>query len=517
MRKGFLSLAAAAGLTVLCSFGAFAATVFQTVTTPADGCSLVVVEGSYNGSAQAALDRINEIRLEACREGIRDPRNESEFLTEEDYVPLKWSLSLEYIARVRAAESCLVVSHTRPNGKSCFTVQAPDNKQSYSEDLAWNWSDTIVSGVEQWYQEKYDWVNKTGEVTGHYTSMINPGYKYIGLASFTTKEGLYYNTVSAEFDGYYEHDTNMGAPAADCRVVIEIETSALSDTALVKKDEKIQKDGFLDKGDSVLYGLWMRSTLEGRSAHVYDGGNITWTSSDQAVATVDQNGLVLIKGAGSAVISAVSDSGRSASLTISTDHDFGDWQTVAAPTVFAEGVQERTCTICGETEKRPVSKLTPKLSLSKTTVKIRKTKSAKVKAAVAAGDVISAKSSDKKIAVVSVANGVVTIRAKKKAGTAYIAVTTRTGLSQKIKVTVPKVKTTSLSCKKKVYVKKGKKVTLKPKVRPAYCDDKITYRSANKKIASVSAKGVVKGVRKGTTIITIRSGKKTVKVKIIVK
>jgi uncharacterized protein YjdB len=68
-----------------------------------------------------------------------------------------------------------------------------------------------------------------------------------------------------------------------------------------------------------------------------------------------------------------------------------------------------------------------------------------------------------------------------------------------------------------VTVKKGKKVTLKPKLTPTYSDDPITFKSNNKKIATVTAKGVVKGIRKGTTTITVKSGKKSVKVKVTVK
>ena len=101
-------------------------------------------------------------------------------------------------------------------------------------------------------------------------------------------------------------------------------------------------------------------------------------------------------------------------------------------------------------------------------------------------------------------------------GIANITVSTGTGKTAIVAVTVPKVKTRKITCKA-VSVKKGKKVTLKPKITPAYSDDKITYKSSNKKIATVTAKGVVKGIKKGKTTITIKSGKKSVKVKVTVK
>lgn len=68
--------------------------------------------------------------------------------------------------------------------------------------------------------------------------------------------------------------------------------------------------------------------------------------------------------------------------------------------------------------------------------------------------------------------------------------------------------------KKKLVIKKGKKATIKVKSKPA---GKLKYKSANKKIATVSSKGVVKGKKKGTTKITVScSGVKAV-VKVTVK
>ena len=78
----------------------------------------VGVRGSYYANNQEALDRINAIRLEACREGVRNPANPSKKLTINDYRPLKWSTSLERIARQRAAEACLKRGHARPDGRS---------------------------------------------------------------------------------------------------------------------------------------------------------------------------------------------------------------------------------------------------------------------------------------------------------------------------------------------------------------------------------------------------------------
>lgn len=74
----------------------------------------VGIKGSYLAASQAVLDRINQIRREAYEEGVQDPRDPSKKLTMADYVPLKWSSDLEYIARIRSAEASVRRDHIRP-------------------------------------------------------------------------------------------------------------------------------------------------------------------------------------------------------------------------------------------------------------------------------------------------------------------------------------------------------------------------------------------------------------------
>ena len=59
--------------------------------------------------------------------------------------------------------------------------------------------------------------------------------------------------------------------------------------------------------------------------------------------------------------------------------------------------------------------------------------------------------------------------------------------------------------KKKVTIKVGGKVTLKLK----NAKKKVTWKSSKKKVASVSAKGIVRGKSAGTAKITAKSNKKS--------
>ena len=79
------------------------------VTSATSGNTLVTYEGDFlYESKDTILARLNEIRYEACQEGQYG-------LSMSDYVPLRWSSEMEWIAQTRAAEAALYHSHTRPN------------------------------------------------------------------------------------------------------------------------------------------------------------------------------------------------------------------------------------------------------------------------------------------------------------------------------------------------------------------------------------------------------------------
>ena len=116
-------------------------------------------------------------------------------------------------------------------------------------------------------------------------------------------------------------------------------------------------------------------------------------------------------------------------------------------------------------------------------------------------------SSNKKVATVN-SKGVVTA---KKAGKAVITV--KVGkLSKKVTIQVkaPSVKLTKISANIKV----GKTVTIKAKATPS---GTVKYTSSNKEVATVTSKGVVKGKKKGTAVITVTCNGATAKFKVKVK
>ena len=210
---------------------------------------------------------------------------------------------------------------------------------------------------------------------------------------------------------------------------------------------------------------------------------------------------------------------------IPAGHHFSAWETVSEATVLAPAVQARTCSVCGTKETRNNgSKLTPtiKVTAAKFPLKFRqKTTVLKVSGLAKGDSIVSWKSSNTSIAkVTGRANGTSTITAGKKKGKATITVTLKSGLKKNITVTVQKkaVKTTKISgVAKKLKLKRKQSATLKPVIAPLTSLQKVTYKSSNKKVATVNSKGKITAKKKGTAVITVKSGNKTVKCKVTVK
>lgn len=202
-------------------------------------------------------------------------------------------------------------------------------------------------------------------------------------------------------------------------------------------------------------------------------------------------------------------------------HTWTDWSIVRSSTVFTPGERKRTCMSCGYEMTEVIPKLNPVLELSATTLdlKVKKSTTAVKVVRMAAGDsVASWKSNNTSIVTVN-KNGKIT--AKGKTGYATVTVTLKSGKKAKVHVYVKKkivVKTKKISgIKKTVFVKRKATLKLKPVLTPSNSTEKITYSSSNKKVASVTSKGVIKAKKRGRTTITIKSGSKKAKCTVIVK
>lgn len=167
----------------------------------------------------------------------------------------------------------------------------------------------------------------------------------------------------------------------------------------------------------------------------------------------------------------------------------------------------------------PVASSTSKprtLSINKTSLSVKTRASAALKATIGnkrSGDKLTFSSSNKKIATVS-SKGVIT---GVKTGTCYVTVkVSGTSLSKKCKVKVTLGSRIIKLNASRLTLMKVKKYPLKGVIYNKRSKDKLKYKTSNKKIATVSSKGVVKKKKKGKATITAwipgTSTKKTCKV-----
>ncbi len=295
-----------------------------------------------------------------------------------------------------------------------------------------------------------------------------------------------------------------------------------------------------------------------------DNTAVTWTSSNPSIATVSSTGKVEAIRAGSTVITATAQDGstKSASCTITvinptvtlnkstlslftkatstelrasglkTGDSISGYKSsnTSVITVDKNGKltatsKAGTATITvttkyGATATCTVTVIKPTVSFNVKTMKLQVSKSTSTLAAsgLQKGDSITGyKSSNTGVVTV---NSKGKLTAKKKTGTATITVTTKYGATATCKVTVQKgtVATTSIKTDKSTYnVKVKKTAQIALTLNPINTTDKVTYKSSNPKVATVSATGKIKGVKKGTCKITITSGKKTKQVTVKVK
>ena len=326
------------------------------ISMPAESNTFVGVRGAYL-EAVHVLDRMNEIRRQACEDGVPNPANPSVNLTMNDYIPLKWSKEIENYCRIRAAEAFICMEHRRFNGRGIYTKTSSGintNAEVLACEGEWPFdeseqeTDVDISFVNMWASEKESWVNRTsGAVTGHYTSMINPNTRYVGVGIFLSKEngmyaaaGQFSSSVPKDQDGNeISVDETRLAAVNDCVQLIEMNKSYITGPEITTKlplpynyltdwERYVASNPNVEKpkvaGDSNEYECiyWIVSEdLKEEVDRVLVPGNIFWSSANTNIATVDQTGVVSYKKKGTTTISASSDYGMAASSQLTVKYD----------------------------------------------------------------------------------------------------------------------------------------------------------------------------------------------------
>ena len=244
---------------------------------------------------------------------------------------------------------------------------------------------------------------------------------------------------------------------------------------------------------------------------------------DQAVAATC-TGTGLTKGSHCSVCKMILEEQEITPID-ETNHIWSEWSRLSGATIFEPEIQERICKGCEiVSETREIGeKLKKTISVTQSSLTMQtKQKTTAFRVTFANGDSVKSweSSNPKVVKVAGKTDGTCTIAAQSKTGNAEITITLESGLEKVIKVKVQKGSIEASSVKlpsSKVTVKKGKTLTLKPVIAPITSQSKVTYSSSNKSVATVTSKGVIKGIKKGTAKITVKAGTKKVICTVVVK
>lgn len=206
-------------------------------------------------------------------------------------------------------------------------------------------------------------------------------------------------------------------------------------------------------------------------------GHYTVTSSDENVLPVNGDGVVTAKAEGRATVTATTFNGKRASLEI---------------------------TVCPEPTSISVADVVAGVGSS---VDVQATLNA------GSAGAITYSVEDPSVASIDAATGRLTAKA---VGTTQVTARAYNGVSATATVTVKPVPTYIRFPERTVYIGVGDSVSLHPEYDPG-SETTLSYSTSSKKYATVSAEGVVRGVRVGKSTITVKTHNgRTAKVTVMV-
>lgn len=319
--------------------------------------------------------------------------------------------------------------------------------------------DDLGSSKEMTYDTRLIYCGDSEELSSVFSQIIDP--------IFSANRYWY---TSAPTVATVNNDGRVTARGRGTATVTCVMPDGSQNNVQVTVTEKPEEFALTAPGEELLTGqseVIVRTLLPS-----FSSDNVTWESSDESVATVDENGRITALGQGKCSITAQTASGLKSSVDV-------------------------RCVIPAE-----------ELSLDKETRDVYQGKEFNLKATVlpeTSKQRIIWRSSDPTVATVN-SKGKVT---GKSFGSAVIYAETAGGLAAECRVNVlTHAKELKLDVKK-LSINRGTSSQLNAVVRPSYSPettDKCRWNSTNEKVAVVDENGLVTAVSPGTCIINCRTG-----------
>ena len=514
------------------------------------------------------FDMINEMRTDSFDAWCWNEDNETK--TRYDNLnELAYDYDLERIATKRAAELALLFDHGRPNGESFFSIYEEEGitYRAAGENIAMGYR--TAEAVNAAWREDGEPYNGQG----HRRNMLNPKFNCVGIGHVYL-DGCHY---WVEEFAYRTSVNTTETTANDSEQTMSLSVPKSKVTGLKVAFDKTSYS--LRTGESTEVKLTAKLTVFGSDTIVTDLPAIS--VNDPSIATYSNGKITGVAEGSTTLTASLYGLTAADMPTINVyrcEHHWDQGEIITEATCTEEGEKKFTCSICGDEKTEKVSatghqhteirnkkeatcketgysgdtwcKDCGKKILSGQT--IAKTENHSWDAGKVTTKATCTEEGEKTFTCTICGN----TNTKKVNATghrygAYKVVkeptNKRKGLKSKTcsvcgKIVYEAIPKTNFSPtdssetnpdqnpqtsqkttrkiklnRRKLTLKKGKSFRLKVTLTPADSQDKITYKTSNKKIATVSKTGKIKAKKKGKVKITVISGKKkavcTVKVK----
>ncbi len=525
--------------------------------------------------ARSILDMINEMRTNHSDAWYWN-KDDTTKTTCNNLGELAYDYDLERLAMQRAAEIALSYDHTRPNGDLCFSIYTDEGitYNAVGENIAAGYNS--AEAVHMGWREDNDYY--AGQ--GHRRNMLSSDYNCVGIGHvyyngfhYWVEEFAYRSSVNTTKTT--ANDSKQTATVSVAKSNIKkLTVSFDEDLSTLRIDETVTPDitAIIDVtnhwgGKGIVADLPTIS-VEDSSIATYSNGTISGiaegttkltaslyelTATDMPTVSVHScdnhwdDGKITIeptcikagkktftctichktktepvlktdnhlnteirnqkvatcKEAGYTGDTYCSDCGAKISsgqsIAKTKNHKWDDGKITTEPTCTKKGKKTFTCSICGGTKTATIN-ATGHSYGEYVIVKAptNSEKGLKSKTCSTCGKVYSV--------TIPKVNSVTTPKKDSSETTTEQNTQTSQQTTKKIKLN-----------RRKLTLKKGKTFKLKVTLTPKNSQDKIIYKTSNKKVAKVSKSGKIKAVKKGKANITVISGKKKIVCKVIVK
>ena len=514
------------------------------------------------------FDMINEMRTDSFDAWCWNEDNETK--TRYDNLnELAYDYDLERIATKRAAELALLFDHGRPNGESFFSIYEEEGitYRAAGENIAMGYR--TAEAVNAAWREDGEPYNGQG----HRRNMLNPKFNCVGIGHVYL-DGCHY---WVEEFAYRTSVNTTETTANDSEQTMSLSVPKSKVTGLKVAFDKTSYS--LRTGESTEVKLTAKLTVFGSDTIVTDLPAIS--VNDPSIATYSNGKITGVAEGSTTLTASLYGLTAADMPTINVyrcEHHWDQGEIITEATCTEEGEKKFTCSICGDEKTEKVSatghqhteirnkkeatcketgysgdtwckdcgkKILPGQTIAKTENHSWDAGKVTTKATCTEeGEktftcTICGNTNTKKVNATGHSYGaykVVKEPTNKRKGLksktcsvcgkiVYEAIpktnfsptdSSETNPDQNPQTSQKTTRKIKLN-RRKLTLKKGKSFRLKVTLTPADSQDKITYKTSNKKIATVSKTGKIKAKKKGKVKITVISGKKkavcTVKVK----